>query len=88
MWLMTLAGLAAIALLVISSDLAVNKLTGLAGYFRLSTTFVGVTVVSLATSIPEIAAHYTASVGILAGKLDPQIGSAVVLGANIGSDVV
>ncbi len=81
-------GLAAIALLVLSSNIAVNKLTGLAGYFRLSTTFMGVTVVSLATSIPEIAAHLTASVGILTNTLDYEIGSAVVLGANIGSDVV
>jgi cation:H+ antiporter len=48
----------------------------------------GVTVVSLATSIPEIAAHYTASFGILWGALDFEVSSAVVLGANIGSDVI
>ncbi len=87
-WLLSAVGLAAIALLVYSANVAVNKLTGLAGFFRLSTTFMGVTVVSVATSIPEIAAHFTASVGILTGKLDFQVGSAVVLGANIGSDVV
>ena len=39
-------------------------------------------------SIPEIAAHYTASFGILSGALDFQVSSAVVLGANIGSDVI
>lgn len=77
-----------IALLIYASNVAVKKLTGLAGYFRLSTTFMGVTVVSLATSIPEIAAHYTASAGILGGALDFEVSSAVVLGANIGSDVV
>jgi len=82
------AGMASISLLVLSSDVAVKKLTGLAGFFRLSTTFVGVTVVSLATSIPEIAAHLTASVGILTNTLDYHIGSAVVLGSNIGSDVI
>ena len=60
-----LVGLVSIALLIVSSDVAVKKLTGLAGFFRLSTTFMGVTVVSLATSIPEIAAHLTASFGIL-----------------------
>ena len=83
-----LAGLASVALLVFSSNVAVKKLTGLAGFFRLSTTFMGATVVSLATSIPEIASHMTASVGILTNKLDYKIGSAVVLGSNIGSDVV
>ena len=87
-WLTAIAGLISIALLVISADVAVTKLTGLAGFYRLSTTFVGVTVVSLATSIPEIASHYTASVGILRGTLDFEISSAVVLGANIGSNVV
>lgn len=87
-WLLVASGAISIALLVISADIAVNKLTGLAGYFRLSTTFVGVTVVSLATSIPEIAAHFTASAGILNGTLDYEISSAVVLGSNIGSDVI
>jgi len=88
LWLIVVIGLASIALLVLSSDVAVKKLTGLAGFFRLSTAFMGVTVVSLATSIPEIVAHLTASVGILTHTLDYKIGSAVVLGSNIGSDVV
>jgi cation:H+ antiporter len=86
--LLIVFGVASIALLVLSSNVAVKKLTGLAGFFRLSTTFMGVTVVSLATSIPEIAAHYTASFGILSGALDFKVSSAVVLGANIGSDVI
>lgn len=81
-------GVISIAVMVICADIAVNKLSGLAGFFRLSTTFVGVTVVSLATSIPEIVAHFTASVGILSGFLDYKISSAIVLGANIGSNVV
>lgn len=86
--LLIVFGVAAITVLVLASNVAVKKLTGLAGFFRISTTFMGVTVVSLATSIPEIAAHYTASFGILGGALDFQVSSAVVLGANIGSDVV
>jgi cation:H+ antiporter len=87
-WLIVGIGLISIAILVASAQVAVKHLMGLAGYFHLSTTFMGVTVVSLATSIPEITAHLTASVGILTGTLDYQIGSAVVLGANIGSDVI
>lgn len=87
-WFLIGAGLVSITLLVLSADVAVKKLTGLAGYFHLSTTFVGVTVVSLATSIPEIASHLTASFGILGGILDYKISSAIVLGSNIGSDVI
>jgi cation:H+ antiporter len=81
-------GLVAMAILVLSSDQAVKRFVGLANYVHLSTTFMGMTVVSLATSLPEISAHLTASVGILRGTLDREIASAVVLGANIGSDVI
>ncbi len=86
--LLILIGLAAIAVLVIASNIAVTKLIGIANYFNLSSTFMGVTIVSLATSIPEITSHFTASVKILAGSSDYAIGSAIVLGSNIGSDVV
>lgn len=81
-------GLVAMSILIVSADYVVKMLIRLAEFFDLSTTFMGMTVVSLATSIPEITAHLTASAGILRGTLDYEIGSAVVLGANIGSDVV
>jgi cation:H+ antiporter len=81
-------GLLAMALMVLSSNEVVRRLVGLARYFDLSATFMGMTVLSLATSIPEISSHLTASVGILTGSLDYQQSSAIVLGANIGSDVI
>ena len=84
----SLVGLGLIAVLVLAANLSVKKLVGIAAYFNLSSTFMGMTVVSLATSIPEITSHLTASTNILLGKLDFQIGSAIVLGSNIGSDVV
>ncbi len=88
LWSNVLIGALALALLIKSADEVVKRLVGLAEYFDLSTTFMGMTVVSLATSIPEISAHLTASVGILTGTLDYEQSSAIVLGANIGSDVV
>jgi len=81
-------GVIALTALVLAANLAVKKLIGIAAYFNLSSTFMGMTVVSLATSIPEITAHVTGSINILRGTLDFQIGSAIVLGSNIGSDVV
>lgn len=39
----------------------------------------GMTVLSVATSLPEITSHFTATVNILRGKLDFQTGSAIVL---------
>lgn len=88
LWQMVVVGVIALALLVLSADYAVKKLIGIAAYFHLSSTFMGVTVISVATSIPEITAHLTASVGILNKTLDYQVGSSIVLGANIGSDVI
>ncbi len=83
-----LIGIAAIVVLVVSANISVKKLVGIAAYYNLSSTFMGMTVFSLATSIPEITSHLTASAHILNGTLDYQIGSAIVLGSNIGSDVV
>ena len=77
-----------LGLLILSANYAVKKLIGIASYFKLSSTFMGMTVLSIATSLPEITSHFTASVKILGGTLDYQTGSAIVLGANIGSDVV
>ena len=85
---LSLLGIAMIAVLVFAANLSVKKLVGIAAYFNLSSTFMGMTVVSVATSIPEITSHVTASVNILGGRLDMQTGSAIVLGSNIGSDVV
>ena len=83
-----LFGLLGLAVLVLSSNEAVKRLIRLAEYFNLSTTFMGMTVVSIATSIPEITSHFTASVNILLDKMDYRVASGLVLGANIGSDVV
>lgn len=81
-------GVVGLVLLVLSANLAVRKMIDLAEYLKLSATFMGMTVISLATSIPEITSHLTASGAILSGTLDYKVGSAIVLGANIGSDVV
>jgi cation:H+ antiporter len=83
-----IVGIASLAVLILSANLAVKKLIGIAAYFNLSSTFMGMTIVSIATSIPEISAHFTASVKILLNSLDYHTGSAIVLGSNIGSDVV
>ena len=88
LFVVMLLGLFLIGVLVVTANLSVKKLVGIAAYFNLSSTFMGMTVISLATSIPEITSHITASAKILGGSLDFQIGSSIVLGSNIGSDVV
>jgi len=81
-------GLVALMALMFSAEKAVKKIHGLADHFGFSNTFAGLTIFSITTSFPEIFAHLTASLNILAGTMDYQIVSATVLGANIGSDVV
>ncbi len=88
LYIVIAVGLFALAVLILGANHAVKKLIGIANYFKLSSTFMGMTVLSVATSLPEITSHFTASVNILRGTLDFQTGSAIVLGANIGSDVV
>lgn len=87
-YVVILTGLVSLVVLVLGANQAVKKLIGIANYYKLSSTFMGMTVLSVATSLPEITSHFTASVNILRGSLDYQTGSAIVLGANIGSDIV
>ncbi len=76
------------AILIISAEFVVKKLITIAHHFGVSNTFIGLTVLSVGTSLPEIGSHVVASIGILSGKLDYKVASSTVLGANIGSDVV
>lgn len=83
-----LVGIVSLFLLVFGAEKVVDKMTSIATYYRVPDILIAMSVVSIGTSLPEIASHLIASAGILSGTLDYQIASATVLGANIGSDVV
>ncbi|MFT7616280.1 MAG: cation:H+ antiporter [Candidatus Woesearchaeota archaeon] len=85
---LALVGIICIALLVLSAEYVVKKLIIIAKHYGVSDVFIGLTVLSIGTSLPEIASHFISSIGIVTGKLDYNIASATVLGANIGSDVI
>jgi cation:H+ antiporter len=74
--------------LVAGANLAVDRLVGLARRYGVSDALLGSTVVAVGTSLPEVAAGVTASGGILAGRLDYEVASATVLGANVGSSTL
>jgi cation:H+ antiporter len=78
---------AAVALytLVTAAGRAIDALLGLARYYDVPDVLIGLTVVAIGTSLPEISSHVTASFGILSGVLDYRITSAVVIGGNMGS---
>lgn len=75
-------------ILVFGAEKVVDKMTSIAAYYGIPDVVIAVSVISIGTSLPEIAAHVTASAGILSGSLNYEIASSTVLGANIGSDVV
>lgn len=82
-----LVGGLALYLLLVSARVTVQRLINVAQFYGTSEAVVGLTVVAVGTSLPEIGAHVTASVGILTGGLDYEVASATVLGGSIGSSV-
>ena len=81
-------GALSVVCLVVAAELVVRTLVGLARYYDISESVIGLTVLSVGTSLPEIAAHLVGSTQILLGVGEPRLISATVLGGNIGSDVV
>jgi cation:H+ antiporter len=81
-------GCVTVVSVVLAAQVVVGKLVALATYYGVSETVVGLTVLSVGTSLPELASHLVASSWILLGVGDPRVLSATVLGGNIGSDVV
>lgn len=64
--------------LLVSSDMLVNAATGLATYFGVSPLIIGLTVVALGTSLPELA---SAAMSAVKGHHELAIGN--ILGSNI-----
>lgn len=80
-------GLFAILILLIISHVVVKKLVRLSHLFNISQLFLGLTILSIGTSLPEIITHIIASIDIMQGG-DYRILSSTVLGTNVGSDIV
>jgi len=78
-------GAVALYTLVTGASRAIDALLSLAYRYDVPEALIGVTLVAVGTSLPELGAHVTASVGILSGALDYRVTSAVVLGGNMGS---
>lgn len=77
-WKMILAALVGLALIIWGSDLTVDAATALAKTFGMSEKFIGLTVVALGTSLPEL---FTSVIAARKGKADIAIGN--IVGSNI-----
>ena len=78
-------GVVALYTLVNGAGRAIDALLGLARRYDVPEVLIGLTIVAVGTSLPELSAHVTASIGILTGSLAYETTSAVVLGGNMGS---
>ncbi|MFB6091404.1 MAG: sodium:calcium antiporter [Haloquadratum sp.] len=88
--LLTQISVGAVALyaLVTAANRAIDRLLALAEYYDVDEVLVGMTILAVGTSLPELSAHLVASLGILSGVLDYRVTSAVVIGGNTGSSAV
>jgi cation:H+ antiporter len=76
-----------VGLILISSDLVIKRCLEMAQRLSLSDEFIGMTVLSIGTSLPEIFTHLAASLRILREPLMMEKLSAISVGTNIGSDM-
>lgn len=88
--LLTQISIGAVALyaLITAASRAIDRLLALAEFYHIDEALVGMTVLAVGTSLPELSSHLIASLGILSGVLDYRITSAVVIGGNTGSSTV
>ena len=77
-WLLVVLSVVGAVLVVKGADVSVDAATALAKLFGLSDRFIGLTIVALGTSLPELVTSVTAA---LKGKADIAIGN--IVGSNI-----
>ena len=78
LWRMFLGALIGLFLIVAGSDVTVNAATEIANLMGMSERFIGLTIVALGTSLPEL---FTSVSAALKGKADIAIGN--IVGSNI-----
>lgn len=82
-----LLGLLSLAILIAGSEKVVRHAVTLMKQRGISGSFIGLAVISIGTSLPEVLTHVVASADILSGQIDPDVAAATVLGTNVGSDI-
>lgn len=79
-WKLLLQGVVGLGLVVWGSDVTVDAATSLAEIFGMSERFIGLTIVALGTSLPEL---FTSVIAARKGKADIAIGN--IVGSNISN---
>jgi len=87
MWIEALTILAGVVVILVLAEMIVKNALRLAEHFGVSGTFIGLTVLSIGTSIPEIFTHIIGSINIVKDPASMNTLSGLLLGTNIGSDI-
>ncbi len=72
----------------LGSGFVINGSITLAKKLNINETFIGLTILSIGTSLPEIFTHIIASSNILLGKISMETASNISIGTNIGSNII
>ncbi len=74
-------------IIVLLAEVIIKNSVQLAKHYGLSGTFIGLTILSIGTSIPEIMTHIIGSVSIVKDPSLMNTLSSLLVGTNIGSDI-
>lgn len=75
----------AIIIIVLTAEISIRSSLSIAGRYGLSDSFIGLTVLSVGTSLPEIFTAFTGAIKIIQGG-SKEISYAII-GTNVGSDI-
>jgi len=76
-----------VVLVLLLAEIIIKNSVELSKHYGFSGTFIGLTVLSIGTSIPEIMTHIIGSINIIKEPALMNTLSALVIGTNIGSDI-
>jgi cation:H+ antiporter len=83
----TLTVIAGFIIIIILAELIIKNAIQLGEHHGFSGTFIGLTILSIGTSIPEIMTHIVGSANIVQNPTLINTMSSLVIGTNIGSDI-
>ena len=87
MWADIITLIIGVIAILILAEIAVRNSIRLAHHFNWSGTFIGLTILSIGTSVPEIMAAVVGSIDILKDPSMMNTISGLVIGTNVGSDI-
>jgi cation:H+ antiporter len=87
MWIDIVTLIVGVIAILILAEIAVRNSIRVAHHFKWSETFIGLTILSIGTSIPEIMSAIVGSIDILKDPSLMHTISGLVIGTNVGSDI-